>query len=90
MQTNPKNPFAAITDSPLRPRSGAVPLFLPALWAALFLGNGVVAVLVAQNDWVAWQRVVVEGFSGAEPLVYSAAVLLNLYCLPRLWSRSNA
>ena len=89
MQTNPKNPFAAITDSPLR-RAPDRPLFLPALWAALFLGNGVVAVLVAQNDWVAWQRVVVEGFSGAEPLVYSAAVLLNLYCLPRLWSRSNA
>jgi len=90
MHPDPKNPFAAITDSPLRPRSGAVPLFLPALWLALFLGNGVVAVLLTRNDWVGWQRVVQEGFSGVEPLVLSAAVLLNLYCLPRLWSRSHA
>lgn len=81
----PRNPFAAITDSPIR-RRPSVPLFPWALWAALFIGNGVVAVLLS-DPHAHWVRLVQQEFMGKEPLVYSGAFLLNLYCIPRLWSR---
>ena len=83
--STPRNPFAAITDSPIR-RRPSVPLFPWALWMALFIGNGVVAVLLsdAHSYWVGRVQ---TAFLDVEPVVYSAAFLLNLYCIPRLWSR---
>lgn len=87
----PTNPFAAITDSPIRRPS--IPLFPWVLWVALFIGNVVVLLVLQKFPFAysransAWGQQIQNALLGWEPLVISAVFLLHLYSIPRLWHR---